>query len=464
MQNSEFEKTVQQKMEQLKITPADAVWEKVADALPEQKKPRRWIIFFLLFGLLAVSSLIWFNGVDTNNKKNIKQNNASKKDVLQNTIAENKEKNDKPIAADAEIKDNTYAININKTTAGLKLKTRHPNKVIFADHADVITAGNQFFETNAAAKIKVKASVPAFNDAETVTAREPAKEKIKISIPITDTDTANAHSDILIARVKENEIDSLIINKKDSLAVVSAVKSKKKTVTSKWTYGIVVASGIANVKNNLFGNTAVFARADNYSSSPPPVVQPVFAPKNPSTGLAINTGFYLQKNINKNWSFNTGLSYWYQYNTLRVGSKIDSAANFNFNNKSIPAKNFYKTGNAANYKNKFYLIEIPLLFQYQPTKKSPLFAEAGPSFAYLINSNALVYSGNTAVYFTNKDVFNKLIVSFNIGAGINLAAKTNFPFSIGYQFKYSAVSATQKYFGKQHFVNSMLYVKVPLKK
>ncbi len=49
MQNSEFEKRVQQKMEELKLTPTDAVWEKVAAGLPPEKKPRRWIIFFLLF-------------------------------------------------------------------------------------------------------------------------------------------------------------------------------------------------------------------------------------------------------------------------------------------------------------------------------------------------------------------------------------------------------------------------------
>ena len=48
MQNREFEKNVQQKMEELQFTPADAVWDKVEASLPEEKK-RRWIIYILLF-------------------------------------------------------------------------------------------------------------------------------------------------------------------------------------------------------------------------------------------------------------------------------------------------------------------------------------------------------------------------------------------------------------------------------
>jgi len=35
MQNREFEKNVQQKMEELQFTPADAVWYKVEASLPE---------------------------------------------------------------------------------------------------------------------------------------------------------------------------------------------------------------------------------------------------------------------------------------------------------------------------------------------------------------------------------------------------------------------------------------------
>ena len=61
MQNSEFEKNVQQKMEELKLAPADAVWKKIAARLPEEKKGRRWIIFILLFAVLATGSIIFLN-------------------------------------------------------------------------------------------------------------------------------------------------------------------------------------------------------------------------------------------------------------------------------------------------------------------------------------------------------------------------------------------------------------------
>jgi hypothetical protein len=75
-----------------------------------------------------------------------------------------------------------------------------------------------------------------------------------------------------------------------------------------------------------------------------------------------------------------------------------------------------------------------------------------------------VYNSNTSAYFTSTEVFNKWLLSFNVGAGINLSQKTKFPFSIGYHFNYGIGSVTKKSFGKQHLVSSLLYLKIPLKK
>jgi hypothetical protein len=106
MQQSEFEKQVQQKMEELKLSPADAVWEKVAAGLPAEKKPRRWVFFILFFaGLLTASLLLW-NKFDTANKQVAVNDKTVKENDLQNNTAQNKEKKEIPVAKEIIAKKN----------------------------------------------------------------------------------------------------------------------------------------------------------------------------------------------------------------------------------------------------------------------------------------------------------------------------------------------------------------------
>src|SRR6476659_1890733 len=57
MQN-EFEKQVQQKMEELKLVPSDPVWQKVEMQIQKKKDRRRMILWIPLFLLIAAG--LWF--------------------------------------------------------------------------------------------------------------------------------------------------------------------------------------------------------------------------------------------------------------------------------------------------------------------------------------------------------------------------------------------------------------------
>jgi hypothetical protein len=133
-------------------------------------------------------------------------------------------------------------------------------------------------------------------------------------------------------------------------------------------------------------------------------------------------------------------------------------------NKNIVTPNYYRAGNTNTYINKFYLLEIPFLFQYQFPSHLPLRLEGGPSVAWLLHSNALVYSVQAASYFTGKSIFNKLLPSVNAGVAVGLAQKTRFPFTIGCRFKYTIGSAVKTTLSQQHLTSAMLYLKIPLKK
>ena len=264
--------------------------------------------------------------------------------------------------------------------------------------------------------------------------------------------------------------DSFWVKKKDTVNVLIVNNEKKKKIdqVSKWQYGIYIASGNSNVTSKIFSSALVFDRVNSAFASGSPGgggTQSSPVPNNPTGSLAFNIGFFANKKITEKWKFSTGINYVYQSNLIKVGSKVDSVVNLNFDaNKSVSASNYYRSGNTASYKNKFHLVEIPLLFQFNFLGKPALYLEAGTTVSYLINSNALVYNSSASSYITDDAIFNRLLLSAQGGLGINILQKSKLPLSIGYQFKYGIASVVKKSFGKQHFVNSMLYLKVPLKK
>lgn len=63
MHNSEFEKQVQQKMQELKFAPGTDVWARVQADLQKKKRRRPVVLWFLLAGLLVGGSWILYTGV-----------------------------------------------------------------------------------------------------------------------------------------------------------------------------------------------------------------------------------------------------------------------------------------------------------------------------------------------------------------------------------------------------------------
>ena len=51
-----FEKQVQQKMDELQLRPSAEVWEEVEKRIRKEKRRRRFIIWFFLFGVLALGT------------------------------------------------------------------------------------------------------------------------------------------------------------------------------------------------------------------------------------------------------------------------------------------------------------------------------------------------------------------------------------------------------------------------
>jgi len=479
MQNREFENKMQQKMKELTLTPADAVWDKVEAGLREEKRPRRWIFFILFFAILIPGTLLLWHKSGSDNKEITENSIVTNTPDLQKAITESKKGNDSELVIDSvglKTGDTVTAnpdLNrkrLNSITTSVKIKIKaaaidEQNNIVAEE--TLITRNYKKFKAKTAVKVMIKAPAQSTTDEEKNAGGLAYKEATDTTKTVSSVDNTVGITENKTNETVINKTDSSSVNKKDTAGMVTEKKEEKKKAGKilKWQYGVYVAAGSSNVTNELFSNTPVFANASIYNMSGSTGNQPGSVPNDPSGATTFSIGLFVNKNINPRWKFTTGINYVYQSNSIKVGSKVDTAVTLNFDpNKSISASNYYRAGNTTSYKNKFHLAEIPLLFQYRLSGKSPLYLEAGTTISYLVNSNALVYNNNSSSYITDAAIFNHLLLSANAGAGITVLQKSKFPFNIGYQFKYGIGSVVKPSFGKQHFVNSLFYLKVPFKK
>ncbi len=249
---------------------------------------------------------------------------------------------------------------------------------------------------------------------------------------------------------------------------LTALPMVKRTAPTKWQYGVTIAAGFSNVVNGLFNNDQVLA--DNFGNSSGGVSGPgtgsgvVSPPNDPMPAAAFAAGVQMERSIGKRWKVLVGLQYGYLSGVVKTGSLVDSSATFNIGNGSIAADNFYLPGSGERYKNKAHLLQVPLLFQYSVSSRVPVYLEAGPALSYLLRSNILLYNSTGRAYFSNPNAYNKLLLSFTAGAGIEFNQEKQPPFRLGYRFNYSSSSVTKEAFGKQHLQHSMLYISIPIKK
>ena len=88
MQENEFEKKLQQKMDALQFQPTEEVWQKVQAQVVEKKRRRRGIVFFFLLSGLIIAGLVFINTRDLFSKKELAGANEIKTEKQNDKIPE----------------------------------------------------------------------------------------------------------------------------------------------------------------------------------------------------------------------------------------------------------------------------------------------------------------------------------------------------------------------------------------
>jgi hypothetical protein len=84
-------------------------------------------------------------------------------------------------------------------------------------------------------------------------------------------------------------------------------------------------------------------------------------------------------------------------------------------NKSV--NNFYANSgsNFSDYRNKFHFVSLPVAFNFQILKNAPIDFHIGLSLQQLVETNALLYSSLSKIYYTDKSAFNKTQLFSELG-------------------------------------------------
>jgi len=474
MRENDFEKNVQNRMDELQLYPSAEVWPEIERRIRKERK-RRWFIFWFLFpALLTGAGATYFLTVA--NKKPV-TSNQDQKQIERSPVEKNKENtlvNDQPeitiISKDSSAikKEILYAPGTSKDT---KQKNTENNKTSpLKNDRPVIS-----FENGNGAKKKVSLIDKAEDQPSLITKKEnrnPANTIITEQKPVKEvmkqeddpvqviTDTTG-RSDVQVNETKPvndtirvDQVKPVVLTT-DSSAVSDKPAPLAKTNKSKWNFGITLITGLSN--------RAAGVGRGGYSpalSGGPAQLATYSRDRSYNPGLFWETGAYIQSNSKKKTNVSFGLSFSSFATPQPTGSFADSAI-------SADASGFYRSGNSYLYTNRYYYLQVPVMFHWQVNKgkRFPLIWQNGFSPSFLLGSNALIYNSSRNIFYRDKASLNKVQLAFRSGLYSKFGTTSKHPFSAGLFFNYNFAGLQKEYqYDRNHLLSFGVQLMMQLKK
>lgn len=483
MQN-EFEKQVQQKMEELKLVPSEPVWQKVEMQIRKKKDRRRLMLWIPLFVLLLGGGL-WI-GIDQysnnvsysrNNNENLNHQTQKENSVTQpgpsitdQTVNEPNKKNLKtksPVETEkgnhsvTNIKTEGRSFNLRSGDSTRKQSNQTPavqkNSLVKEQEKHPLAENNETVFTETQPEKTGIITDPAKGN-------KPADQQILLDSSIKNTSFEKRTDSLVSAEKKEEFNTSKVDSAKTDSASIKQPRLKKYAV-AKWKLAFAVSSGVSGL-----GRLNVFKGYQSMDYASAPVTGATnggiiyYPPSEVKKGFSFAVQADLKKQLTKRTSFSTGLQYNYYSNSILVGNRIAQNARFgNYsvtqyfsNNRSVFSNSMWQS-----YHNHYHFVSLPLAIDWQLLKKHPLNVSAGFSLHYLVATNALVFDYNKQAYFYNKDAFNRVQFFSDLGLNYSFRVKES-SLAIGPRFQYG-ISRLEKDNSNHHLSNYGLKVQLQLK-
>jgi hypothetical protein len=423
---NDFEKQVQQKMDELQLRPSAEVWEEVEKRIRKEKKRRWFILWVFIFGVLLLGGTGWW--LTAGNKDDVTDNNVAsqrttnrtgdetantKKETISGKTNENNDKVKSEIVEDAmptkretttetaitSDKSELVPVQIRKeirnenriespVTGSLKSKKVRKDRNLLPD----VSKENQVFV------VKNKPDADSLIKTDKVIAAD-------INTTIKDAAADSESVVINIARVVTERDTIVALTVKDSLAVTQTKAISKKdtikTKKNKWEIGINAMAGTSNKSDgiSIFGMEKSLDAANINNSAGSGGQSVITQPAEPGNGFSWQMGVYAKRKLTVRTSLSIGLVFSSYSTTQLTGAFVDSLRVYNNNLYSSSVRDFYRSGTGSAYQNHYYYLQLPVSFHWQINKgrKLPLVFQNGLSTGFFIGSDALVYNAGSNV-------------------------------------------------------------------
>jgi hypothetical protein len=461
MPESGFEKEMQQRMEELRLTPSAEVWDEVERRIRKEKKKRRilfWLPLLCLLGGGLVTSGIWLAKRKTDHPRTSitgsnlplpvpSKNETSIPPKINGTSvapadgnADERVKQDNPSLVKHFANAHEISISIPKSAA-----KKEPVRIMIHQKQGVrdIAIEKAFVASDNNKKpLPFEHNVIAINNQNSNHKADTVVDNLTLNQAISSTNGDAQGKD----PASQDTVQASVSEVHPPVALHLHHKN--------WNWGVVFAAGRSNTAKGLQSKTS-----SSLSSTPSAGGSQTYYPASIRPAGSFAIGIAVQRPLSKRLKINFDLHYSYLSTKISTGSRVDSL--FSLNNVSAPLafSNFYRPPSSADhsYTNRYHFAGFSAELSWMVIKgrKFPVWWNNGLSFDRLLSSNALHFSSGLPGYYKDFSLLNHndLFVSSSLSFSL-LKKFTLDPFA-----QYSVGRVSRDNSGKSHFNNYGLRLK-----
>jgi len=432
MPANEFEKHVQERLDDFQLNPSAAVWKNV-EAQIRNKKKRRFVFFFLLHLIIGmgVAVTLLLNSSSRNEVETRLDSATIDKSKMSGETRVNENKDVQPnkqplIENKSASSENEPAVPVaespNNSLTVKSLSTREKNS-----NEEQVTFSNK--------KPPVKNHIQRDKTTTKNVLPIEEKESVPAAMMTKKPSASNAFDE------KKAETNTIVTTDKDTTIEVNAIldsaetreieKIAKPTVTSrKWQWGLEASFGVSSIRTNLLSVAVMSPSADYYQNAPgvgsggPSSITPpsVIRPSN-----AFTIGGFANTRISGRINFSVGLRYSFTSTSIKTGIRKDSLIEFGNGSTGVTSANGYYDGAPIEkFTNRFHFIQVPISAQWKVSHHFPLYASLGMNLGYLVKTNGLIYNPSRGgIYYHDRKGFNRLHLGLSTGVSYGLKLKNS---------------------------------------
>lgn len=467
MSENDFEKKVQQRMEEFNLLPTPAVWNSVEFRIRKEKKRRFiffWLFMFLLAGIAGTIAL-----VVTHKKPSTAIANLSV---------------DKKIIPPPKTTDSNIQTTDNSLPEPQRIINKESSETALFKNKDVKISdpvspkksqGKLSISQKAKPSIFSSPLVKPVNKSEVQTVPDVDQKNIQVVKPLIVENKNNNEpvkkpiSETPVPATKNQLTSPVIALTTDSLTKSGNSKEKKKKL-SEW--GLVLSAG----RSTLIRDLRLFnKRYGDYNYSP--LLSGPSSPAGNSVqrnffkpSFSLSAGIYKKSKLSKKLDLLSGFSYQFLSARMIAGSRFDSMRTINNNySQGLVINSFYRPvvaqlADLANsyYTNQYHFLELSADLSWKIINRDKLKIQWNNGFSYsrLVASNMLYYDYGIQGYYKDNNRLQKNQLFFKTSLDIPLTKRLSLsPFT-----SFSLTPVQKNYDTLQHYSNYGLQLRFSLNK